>query len=296
MVIRRRSEYDLAKAKARAHILEGLRIALANLDEIIALIKASPDVEQARERLIKRFKLSDIQAQAILDMQLRRLANLERKKIEQEYKELQELIKELEAVLKSPKHMRQIVETELLAIKEKYNDKRRTRIVNLKEGESAKELLTTNDLTPAQIVWIGIMDDGIIGRAHEDALPRLSGRAAPRWLLRATTHHTLYLANEDGRAAAIAVDSIPEVEKFSDGVPINKVSPLEPGELLSAAITMPPRTQIKGENYVLTVSRLGMVKKTAVEELPGPSSQRFVLARANPGDADRLGFPDERQF
>ncbi len=222
VVIKRRSEYDLAKARARAHILEGLRIALANLDEIIAIIKASPDVEQARERLIKRFKLSDLQAQAILDMQLRRLASLERKKIETEYKELQLQIKELETLLKSPVKMRELVETELLAIKEKYNDKRRTRIVVLKEGESAKELLTTNDMTPAQNVWIGIMEDGIIGRAHEDALPRLSGRAAPRWLLRATTHHTLYLAVEDGRAAAVSVEAIPDVEKFSDGVPLTK--------------------------------------------------------------------------
>ena len=284
VVIKRRSEYDLAKARARAHILEGLRIALANLDEIIAIIKAAPDVEQARERLIKRFKLSDVQAQAILDMQLRRLASLERKKIETEYKELQLLIKELEALLKSPVKMRELVETELLAIKEKYNDKRRTRIVVLKEGELAKELLTTNDMTPAQNVWIGIMEDGIIGRAHEDALPRLSGRAAPRWLLRATTHHTLYLAVEDGRAAAVSVEAIPDVEKFSDGVPLNKVSPFEPNEPLAAAVTLPGAGEINGDVFLMTVTRLGMVKKSPVEELPGPSTQRFVLARTNPGD------------
>ncbi len=285
VVIKRRSEHDLSKAQARAHILEGLRIALANLDEIIALIKAAPDVETARVRLIKRFKLSDIQAQAILDMQLRRLASLERKRIESEYKELKVLIKELETLLKSPAKMRQMVETELVAIKEKYADKRRTRIVVLKEGESAKELLTTNDMTPAQKVWIGVMEDGTIGRAHEDSLPRLSGRAAPRWLLRATTHHTLYLAAEDGRAAAVSVEAIPDVEKFADGVPLNKVSPFEPDDLLAAVVTLPAAGEIEGEVFIMTVTRMGMVKKSPVEELPGPSTQRFVLVKTNPGDS-----------
>jgi DNA gyrase subunit A len=284
VVVKRRSEFDLAKACARAHILEGLRVALANLDEIIALIKAAPDVEQARIGLIQRFKLSDLQAQAILDMQLRRLAALERKKIEQEYKELQAQIKELETLLKSPKMMRREVETELLAVKEKFNDKRRTRIIALKEGMKGSELLTVNEMTPAQTMWIGIMQDGTIGRAHEEALPRLSGRAAPRWLLRATTHHTLYLATEDGRAAAVAVESIPEIGKFSDGVPLNKVSSLDPSDPLTVAITLPPRAEIKGDTFMMTVSRLGIIKKSPVEEMPGPSTQRFVLAKINPGD------------
>ena len=284
-VIKRRSEFDLAKARARAHILEGLRIALANLDAIIALIKAAPDADQARDRLIKRFKLSELQAQAILDMQLRRLASLERKRIETEYKELLALIKELEGLLRSPVKMRHSVETELLEIKEKYADKRRTRIVVLKEGESAKELLTTNDMTPALNVWIGIMEDGTIGRAHEDALPRLSGRAAPRWLMRATTHHTLYLALEDGRAAAVAVEAIPDVEKFSDGVPFNKVAPFESNESLAAAVTLPPTDEIEGDVFMVTVTRLGMVKKSPIAELPGPSSHTFVMARTNPGDS-----------
>ena len=285
VVIKRRSEHDLSKAQARAHILEGLRIALANLDEIIALIKAAPDVETARVRLVKRFKLSDIQAQAILDMQLRRLASLERKRIESEYKELKVLIKELETLLKSPVKMRQMVETELVAIRDKYADKRRTRIVVLKEGESAKELLTTNDMTPAQKVWIGVMEDGTIGRAHEDSLPRLSGRAAPRWLLRATTHHTLYLAAEDGRAVAVSVEAIPDVEKFADGIPLNKVSPFEPDDLLAAVVTLPAAGEIEGEVFIMTVTRMGMVKKSPIEELPGPSTQRFVLVKTNPGDS-----------
>lgn len=285
VVIKRRSEHDLARAKARAHILEGLRIALSNLDAIIALIKASPDAEQARERLIRQFKLTEIQAQAILDMQLRRLAALERKKIEQEYKELTALIKELEGLIKSPRRMRQVVEEELLLVKERFADKRRTQIVFLKEGESARELLTTSDMTPAQTAWVGIMEDGTIGRNHDDAPPRLSGRAAPRWLLRATSHHTLYLVGEDGRAAAVAIESLPEVDKFTEGVQLNKVSPFESDAVLVSAFVLPPRGETNSDAFVMSVTRLGMVKKTGIEELPGPSTQRFTLARINPGDA-----------
>jgi DNA gyrase subunit A len=120
-VVRRRSEYDLNKARQRAHILEGLRVAIKNLDEIIALIRNAPDVETARTRLMKRFKLTEIQAQAILDMQLRRLAALERKKIEEEYKALLKTIKELEGLLKSPKRMREIVAEELLQVRQLYS-------------------------------------------------------------------------------------------------------------------------------------------------------------------------------
>ncbi len=144
-IIRRRSEYDLERARARAHILEGLRIALQNLDEVIDLIRKSPDVDTARTRLMKRFKLSEIQAQAILDMPLRRLAALERKKIEEEYKEVQALIKELEVLLRSPKKMRTQVSQELLAVKESYCDARRTRIINLKPGVKKTSLLTAQD-------------------------------------------------------------------------------------------------------------------------------------------------------
>jgi DNA gyrase subunit A len=284
VVVQRRSEFDLAKARARAHILEGLRVALANLDAIIALIKAAPDAEHARDQMMRRFKLSEVQAQAILDMQLRRLAALERKKIEQEYKELLAQIKDLEALLKSPKKMRQEVEVELLAVKEKFNDKRRTHIIALKEGKSASDLLTVNELTPAQTTWIGIMPNGTIGRVHGDALPAVNGQAAPRWLLRATTHHTLYLAVEDGRAAAVAVESIPEVLWFSEGVPLNKVSTLDSEDPLAVAVTVPPREELQGDAFLMTASRLGMVKKSPVEELPGPGTQRFMLAKINAGD------------
>src|SRR5512139_1060695 len=148
-VIKRRAEYDLEKAKQRAHILEGYLIALKNLDEIIELIRSAADVDAARTRLMKRYKLSELQATAILDMQLRRLAALERKKIETEYKEVSALIKQLTDLLKSPKLMRGVVADELLKVKEQYGDRRRTQIVSLKAGKAAKAL-TTSDLMPDQ--------------------------------------------------------------------------------------------------------------------------------------------------
>ncbi len=283
-VVRRRSEFDLAKAKARGHILEGLMVALKNLDEIIKLIRTSPDVEQARQRLIKNFKLSELQAQAILDMQLRRLAALERKKIEEEYKEVIALIKELEGLLHSPKKMRLVVENELLAAKQTYGDRRKTQIVSLREGESGKVLLTANDMTPAQEVWVGVMEDGHIARTHNDELPRVSGRAAPQWLLKTDTHHTLYLVTDQGKAAAVSVETLPVKDKFSEGTLISKVAPLEEEEPLAALFTLPPRDEKQADRYLVTVSRFGMVKKSALTDLPGPSSQSFTLAKVNPGD------------
>jgi DNA gyrase subunit A len=283
-VVRRRSEFDLNKARQRAHILEGLRIAIKNLDEIIALIRAAPDVETARTRLVKRFKLTDVQAQAILDMQLRRIAALERKKIEEEYKELQKTIKDLEALLKSPRRMREMVETELLQVRQSYADNRRTHILVLKEGESAASLLTSSELTPAKEVWAVILPDGTAARTSDDKLPRVSGRQAAGWLLKTDTHHTLYLTSVEGKAAAISVEALPVSDDLSGGLPIWKISPLRERDQLAAVFSVPPRVG-EQERYIATATRAGMVKKTAVQELPGPSSQLFTLVKVNGGDA-----------
>ncbi|HMD90821.1 MAG TPA: DNA gyrase subunit A [Anaerolineaceae bacterium] len=284
-VVKRRSEYDLNRAQQRAHILAGLRIAINNLDQVIAIIRGSTDVDQARTKLIKQYKLSDIQAQAILDMPLKRLASLERKKVEQEYKELLAMIKELEELLHSPAKMRHVVKTELEELKQNFGDRRRTYIVSLESGTTSQNLLTTTELTPARVVWVGVTSEGSIARTHNEDLPRVSGRQAPRWLIKTNTHQTLYLAAEDGRAASINVEELPEAEKFSDGAPLSKVLPFEDGENLQTVFTMPPKDEIKGDRFVLTLTRLGMIKKTAVNELPGPSTQRFILAKVNPGDS-----------
>ena len=174
-IVRRRSEFDLEKARQRAHILEGYLLALNNLDEIIQLIKKSPDVESARERLIKRYKLSTIQADAILEMQLRRLAALERKKIENEYKEILATIKELEKLLHSPRQIRQVVAEELLRVKDAYGDKRRTQILNLEKDGDGKISLTSGSLLPDQDAWIGTTSEGMLAQITDEMPPRPSG-------------------------------------------------------------------------------------------------------------------------
>ncbi|MHB0967270.1 MAG: DNA gyrase/topoisomerase IV subunit A [Bellilinea sp.] len=283
-VVRRRSEFDLAKARARAHILEGLRVALNNLDEVINLIRKAQDVEDARSKLMKRFKLTEIQANAILEMQLRRLAALERRKIELEYKEVQDQISELEGLLHSAKKLRLVVGDELKAMKAAYADRRRTQIVALKDGAEMRNLLTTTDLMPTQNVWVGVTEDGLIGRTAGDTLPRWSGRNAPRQVYATNTHQTLYLVASDGRAAAISVQSLPEVERFEDGVLLRKVSPFEEEQKLVQLFSAPTRLEEGEEHYIVTVSRAGLVKKSSIRDLPGPSTQLFWLAKVNPGD------------
>jgi DNA gyrase subunit A len=286
VVIKRRAEYDLERARARAHILEGYLIALKNLDEIISLIRNSPDVETARTRLMKRFKLSELQANAILEMQLRRLAALERKKIETEYKETVVLIKDLEGLLKSPKKMRGVASEELLKVKAAYGDRRRTQIVSMKGRKTKKAPLTAAELVEEQVVWIGMTADGTIARTHDDKPPRLSGSDAPRLLVKANATDTLYLVCGRGLAAAVAVHTLPEAEKMSDGNPFNKQSPLQADEMPVAAFSLPARkSALTEDTCVLTVTRGGMVKKSAVSELPGPSAQTFRLANVNDGDS-----------
>lgn len=287
-VIRRRAEYDLDKARQRAHILEGYLVALKNLDEVIKLIRAAPDVETARAKLMKRFKLTEIQANAILEMQLRRLAALERKKIETEYKETVALIKELEALLKSPKKMRAVAAEELLKVKAAYGDRRRTQVVSLKKRQAAKPL-TASDLLPEQIAWVGVTADGLVARTQDEKPPRLSGSDAPRWLVKVSTKDTLYLVSESGKAAAIAAHTVPEAERLGAGAPWHKLSPLRESDKLAAVFALPAqRSTLPEETCVFTVTRGGMVKKSVVAELPGPSAQTFRLVIVNEGD--RLGW------
>jgi DNA gyrase subunit A len=283
-VIRRRSEYDLNRAKERAHILEGLRVALNNLDEVINLIRSAQDVETARVKLMKRFKLTVIQANAILEMQLRRLAALERRKIETEYKEILVQIQELEGLLRSPRKLREVVGNELKAMKAKYADRRRTQIVALKDGAEMKDLLTTTDMMPSQDVWVVVTRDGLIGRTMGEKIPKWTTKTAPRWLYSVNTHQTLYLVASDGRAAAISVQALPEIEAISDGIPLYKASPFEESQKLVGIIAAPPKLEEGEEHYVVTTSRNGLVKKSSLRDLPGPSTQLFQLVRVNAGD------------
>ena len=286
-IIRRRSEYDLEKARQRGHILEGLLVALNNLDEVINLIRRSQTAETAKSNLCKRFKLSDIQAQAILDMPLRRLASLERKKIEEEYKEVKATIRDLTALLRSPQKMRQTVITELQAVKEKFSDRRRTQIVQLKGGEETVPVRMT-DLTPSEDVWVMVSPDGFVARTSADQTIRLSGSEAPGWLLKSNSRDTLYLVATNGEAAAIPVHALPEGQKPSDGLPSHQVSPLTSRDQLAAVLTLPPKSDLSEGWYVISATSGGLLKKTDVTEFPGPAATTFTLVKVN--DGDRLGW------
>ncbi len=284
-IVRRRSEHDLRRARQRAHILEGLRIALANLDEVIATIRRSRTVETARTNLRKAFRLSEEQAQAILSMPLRRLAALERKKIEQEYKDVRAQIRRLEKLLASPKLMRAAVSEELEAIRQEFGDHRRTQIVQLQAGASVSSVLTVTDMLPSEPTWVMVSPDGHIARTRDARPPRRSGSAAPRFLARTNTHNVLYLVTADGQAAAVAVHALPVAEKPAQGAPLAQVSALPADAELAALFTLPPLRDLPEDaGFVLSVSRGGMLKKSALSELPGPSTQAFTLAKINPGD------------
>jgi DNA gyrase subunit A len=287
-IIRRRAEHDLAKAKQRVHILEGLRIAISHLDEIIDLIRKSKDTETARGNLMKKFKLSEIQANAILDVPLKRLSSLERKKIEDEYKEIMHVIRELEALLKSPVRMRGLVKDELAEMQTVYGDRRRTQIVSLKEGESAEEKLTASDLTPEQETWVGLTQEGVIGRTVNDKLPRISGNNAPIRLLKTSTHHTLFMATTDGRAVSVAVDSLPTVESFQSGIHFSKICGFDENVDIACFATIKQSRAPENPYYIFTITRKGMVKKSEISELPGPASTPFQLVKINA--EDELGW------
>ena len=284
-VIKRRAEFDLEKARQRAHILEGYLVALKNLDEVINIIRSASDVDTARAKLMKRFKLTELQATAILDLQLRRLAALERKKIETEYKEVTALIKDLENLLKSPKRMRGMVADELLKVKERYADRRRTQIINLSANGKTAKTLTARDLLPEQQVWIGVTEDGLVSRTIDDKQPKHSGNDAPRWLVKASTTDTVFFVAKSGRAAAVAAHIIPQAQKLSQGTMFHRVSPLSDADSLAAVFALPSRkSALTEETCVITATKMGMIKKSLVSELPGPSSQTFVLVKVNEGD------------
>jgi DNA gyrase subunit A len=283
-VIRRRSEFELKRNEARLHILEALRIAIKNIDLVIQLIRKAKTTDDARQNLMKRLNLDEIQANAILDMPLKRLASLERQKIEEEYKQVSEAIKNLKALLKSAQKMRQVVIDELTELKSKYADARRTRIIQLKEGEKASQLFTQTDVMPLENFWVEINAEGFISRTEGDKPNRLGGENAPWSILRTNSHQTLFLATPEGQAAAIHMLSIPIQRGEEPTTPVHKLSPLSEDEVVQAAFAIPIEKNDIGERYVLTITRQGMIKKSLVTELPGASANRFTLVKVNEGD------------
>ncbi len=288
-IVRRSSEFDLARARERAHILEGYRIALANLDEIIDIIRKSRDADQAHDRLKKRFKLTDIQSRAILDMPLRRLASLERKKIDIEYRQVTATIKALEGLLSSEKKLRAAVADEILAVKEKYGDRRRTLIAS-PSSSSKQTVLTATDLYPAKDCYVVLTREGVISRTTTARTPRLSGRTAPTLAIQANVKDHLYLFDQNGSAVATAVHTIPECDDPDKGSPLNAVTPFTAEARIKAGIALPASGARKGKEsgFLCFTTRGGMIKKSEIDILPGPSANLFTAVKVSEGD--QLGW------
>ncbi len=268
-VIIRRTEFDLKKAKERAHIVEGLRIALKNLDAVIKLIRSSKTVEEARQGLIDNFGLSEIQAQAILDMRLQRLTALEREKLEIEYKELMDKIDYYTKILSDEKLVFGIIKEELLEVKEKYGDMRRTHI-SLED-----DVIDVEDLIEKEEVVITITHRGYIKRLHVDTYrsQKRGGRGVSGMTTRdedfvehifvANTHHYVLFFTNKGKVYRLKVYEIPEASRQSKGTPIVNLIYLENDEFLTAII---PVKEFEEGKYLLTITANGIAKKSALSD------------------------------
>jgi DNA gyrase subunit A len=181
--------------------------------------------------------------------------------------------------------MRQVVADELGVIKENYGDRRRTQIVALEEGETSKTVLTARDFAPDRPAWVVVNQTGLISRTLEGQEPRLWGKSAPKMVLKANTRDTLYLVAENGKAAAIALHSLPEAGSADEGLPYTKVCPLSDKDELAVIFSLPPKKEIAEGCFIFSVSRGGMVKKSALEDLPGPTAQKFQVAKTRAGDS-----------
>ena len=266
-VILRRTQFDLDKALARAHILEGLKIALDNIDEVIEIIRNSYD--DAKERLMERFGLSDIQAQAILDMRLKTLSGLQREKIEEEYAELMKLIEHLRAILASDKLVYDIIKEELLEIRDKFGDDRKTKIVAA-EGEFDVE-----DLIKEEQCVVALTHFGYIKRMPIDTYKsqRRGGKGITgiatregdfvKEIFTASTHDTILFFSNKGKVYRLRGYEIPEAGRTAKGTAIVNLLMLDGGEKISAVI---PIANFAEGKYLLMATRNGIIKKTALNE------------------------------
>lgn len=269
VVIRRRTEFELRKAEARAHILEGLRIALDHLDEVIALIRSSQTTEIAKEGLISNFSLTEKQAQAILDMRLQRLTGLEREKIENEYKALVELIAELKGILADEEKILEIIREELQEIKERFNDERRTEIV-LKGLESIED----EDLIPQENIVVTLTQKGYIKRLPISTYKsqKRGGRGVQgmgtneddfvEHLLTTSTHDTILFFTNKGKVYRAKGYEIPEFGRTAKGLPIINLLEVEKGEWINAII---PVSEFKEDNFLFFTTKLGISKRSPLD-------------------------------
>jgi len=282
-VIQRRSEHELAKARQRAHILEGLLLALDQLDAVIKIIRRSRTVETARNNLQKGFRLTEIQAQAILDMPLRRLANLERRKLQDEYKDKLGLIKNLIRLLDRPDLQRLAVKEELLKIKDLYGDVRRTQILD-ESGERAE--ITAADLLPDQMCWVMAGEEGTLARTPNPEMAAVPTKPVemPALILQANTQDVLYLFSADGHAVSLPAYQLPQARSFGQGTHWASLTGLTKRNHVPAAIIRP--ADYAGFLFLATLG--GVIKRIRLEDLPGITSNPFVVM--NVPDDDALGW------
>ena len=266
-VILRRTQFDLDKALARAHILEGLKIALDNIDEVIEIIRNSYD--DAKERLMERFGLSDIQAQAILDMRLKTLSGLQREKIEEEYAELMKLIEHLRAILASDKLVYDIIKEELLEIKDKYGDERKTKIVAA-EGEFEVEDLIKDEQCVVPLTHFGYIKRMPIDtyKSQKRGGKGITGIATReedfvKQIFTASTHDTILFFSNKGKVYRLRGYEIPEAGRTAKGTAIVNLLMLDGGEKISAVI---PISNFADGKYLLMATRNGLIKKTPLNE------------------------------
>ena len=284
-VVTRRTQFDLDKAEARAHILEGYRIALDNIDAIIKTIRSAYD--DAKEQLMKKFKLSDKQAQAILEMQLRRLQGLERDKIEAEYAELQKKIKQYKAILADEKLLMEVIKTELEETKKKWGDKRRTNI------QANDEELEEADLIEEENVVVTISHLGYIKRIPSDTykLQRRGGKGVTgqttrendfvKHLITTSTHTNLTFFTNFGKAYKIKGYEIPEGSRTAKGVPAINFLNLMQRERITTVL---PIQDFTAERYLILCTKQGMIKKMSISELDTNRKAGLIAMKLHEGD------------
>ncbi|MDY2991501.1 MAG: DNA gyrase subunit A [Hornefia butyriciproducens] len=284
-VVTRRTQFDLAKAEARAHILEGLRIALDNIDEIIKIIRSA--YNDAKEKLMERFGLSEIQAQAILDMRLARLQGLEREKIEKEYEELMDRIAYYKAVLSDEGMLMGVIKAELLEIKDKWNDKRRTRL-----APDASEF-EDEDLIEEEQVAVTLTHLGYIKRVPADTYKaqRRGGKGIMgittrdndfvKDLIMTSTHDQLMFFTNTGKAHRMKAFQIPEASRTAKGTPAVNFLSLMQRERITSII---PVKNFEEEKYLVAVTKFGTIKKTAISEYNTNRSSGIIAIKLKDGD------------
>ncbi len=268
-VVRRRAEYDLARAKERAHILDGLKIAIMYIDKVIAVIKKSADKDVARVNLMDKFKLSEFQAVAILEMRLQQLANLETLRVEQELKEKKQLIKDLEEFLASKKKMQNLVKDEVKEIKDKYGDERRTQVI----AHGVKEF-KPEDLVPNEPTIVVITADGYIKRLPPDTFKSQSrggkgvmGLATKeedivQELFTTMTHSDLYFFTTRGRVFELKTYDVPAASRIAKGQALQNFLQLGPNEKVSAVLSS---DEMDEDKFLVMVTRNGLIKKTEID-------------------------------